>query len=481
MGVPGFLKWLKNRKGKIIVNSISTTQFGQILIDLNSFIHQAAEKVYGYGTGQGISNPSHQKIIDEVMVNIDAIIDGYYSKEYVIAIDGVPTLSKISQQKKRRFNSVEIGDWSNIFISPFHEFMDNLYTQIYERYAPVNYARRILGDDGTIIKPSFKITKSLDKLDLSTSQKKYLLDNFRNVKISSHLEPGEGEHKLMKMFNTEAEGPILFFGTDADIIILSFAKINTDVYVKYKNRYISKRGLLENIKEEGINQNDFILITYLCGNDFILPLEDFKNIIFSLDRMLKIYSKLKSPIIEYGKIKWDQLKEFFYLLLQQSDQFFIHRMDADELPSIIDGKFSKKIHQKYLDLSTSRGDFLAPISTDMCFNWVTGLQWFINSYNGKLNNDWYYQFNYPLQLQEIVDFMEGYFHVDLEKKIAIIEEVANKNIYRLNRLQHFVTICPYKHLKLIKDVDLSRLVDLYPIHMEKDQVATLPLTEIIKI
>lgn len=488
MGVPGFLKWLKEQKSNTIVEDISKSKISQVLVDLNSFIHEAAQEVYGYGGKEGVKKPTHQKIIIKIIEKIEEILLSYPADEYVIAIDGVPTLSKVSQQRKRRFDAVEKGDWSNVFISPNHMFMNNLYDQLYDKFANVNYARSILGD---VVPPKFTTSRinSLLKI-LSEKKKEKFLREYKNIIFSSHLEKGEGEHKIMKMIDTKTSGIVLLLGTDADMVFLSVAINSANIYIRYKNKYISKvnfvRFLADKYKLK--NMQDFILISYLCGNDFIPAVEDCKNIRFSLTKCLELYRNLGEKIVEGTTVNWDILKKFFYLIIKESDAFYGHRYDAENLNSVSKSKtgvnkFDELIHLRHMDVLRSQTysdvTCIGPTRPDICFSWLVGLVWFLNTYIGNVFNDWYYPFNTAPMIREIVDYMEGFFTKSkMESRSRLISEEASKDTYKLSKTQHYKLIVPSRFLKKVND----ELLDYYPVDMTKQDgeylMSILPLSRI---
>ena len=492
MGVPGFLKWLRDRGNDIIVDQISKKKISQVLIDLNSFIHEAAQEIYGYGGKEGVKDPSHEKIIRRVVKKVEDILLSYNADEYVIAIDGVPTLSKVSQQRKRRFDAVQIKDWSNVFISPNHKFMDELYKELYKNFANVNYARNILGK---MVPSSFTTSKKNTLLKkLSERKKEKFLKDYKNVVISSHLERGEGEHKIMKMINRETNGIILLLGTDADMVFLSVIINSADIYIKYKDKYISKTAFVKFLsnKYKLKNMQDFILVSYLCGNDFIPAVEDCKNIKFSLTKCLEIYASMGQKIVE-SSINWEVLKIFFYKIIENSDSFYGERYDSQNLNSVTNSEkgkntFNELIHLRHMDILRSEvyseetdPIYIRPTRPDICFSWLVGLKWFLNTYLGNINNDWYYPFNTSPMIRELVDYMEGFFTKSkTEERSEIISEEATKDMYKLSRKQHYKLIVPSKYLKTINE----DLLDYYPTDMTKQEgeylMCILPLSRIFE-
>ena len=109
-------------------------------------------------------------------------------KHVLLAVDGVVPMAKIRQQRVRRFksawlrqrtNATEAG-WDSNAITPGTAFME-------------------------------KLTRELEDL---------AKDQGRGWRVSGILEPGEGEHKIMR-FLREVKTPSIIYGLDADLILLS--------------------------------------------------------------------------------------------------------------------------------------------------------------------------------------------------------------------------------------------------------------------
>jgi len=168
-----------------------------------------------------------------------------------LAVDGVVPMAKIRQQRVRRFKSAWLQknnatqEWDKNAITPGTEFMDKL------------------------------------TLVLEGVCKEY------SWTMSGVREPGEGEHKIMKLIRASSFNSVIVYGLDADLILLSMltgSSMNTKMYLlREKQEFGDSPPSLEqeytflDIQEFrnciGIQTNEEILnyvaLMSLMGNDFL--------------------------------------------------------------------------------------------------------------------------------------------------------------------------------------------------------------------
>ena len=156
MGVPGFFAWLWKKyklqnfvftKSNIpecdveIINNID-----YFMIDFNSLMHPIC-----FETLKDIDNIDQLKLENKMIVNIILYLEKMISiaqpkKAIFIAIDGVPPVAKMKQQRMRRYKHISDTEvfnnirkkhnktipfyWCNSAISPGTEFMKNITTQL---------------------------------------------------------------------------------------------------------------------------------------------------------------------------------------------------------------------------------------------------------------------------------------------------------------------------------------------------------------
>jgi 5'-3' exonuclease len=274
MGVPGLVAWLYNnhKKSNFILNNINNIDY--LFIDTNCLIHPQAKIICSENSNLVDNNLDllEKKIIKQIINYIELIIDKIKPNKLIyIAIDGVAPMAKIKHQRLRRFKT--IYDRKNYEIIANNH---NIYKNKEWNTSAIT--------PGTIF---------MDKLTIQLNN--WIHNNNFNCKIifSSCYTPGEGEHKILqfiKKLSSKNEN-IIIYGLDADLLFLSLASgqeniylmRETDVFSKEKNleefSYLSIKILKKIIYEEIIILkniwnpdnliNDFVFLCYFCGNDFL--------------------------------------------------------------------------------------------------------------------------------------------------------------------------------------------------------------------
>ena len=318
MGIPKFYgTWLKS-KGypNVLLRSVPRAVTG-LYIDANGIIHTSAAKIYGYSSD---TTPEYLKLVTEsakknpqaleydlftliihTIVNLVNQVTGGTSLEtLVIAIDGVAPLAKIQQQRQRRYRSAETPR-SFLFdtnsITPGTEFMMRLST----------YIKRWFSLNPTAI-------------------------NAEKIIYSSHMTPGEGEHKIIDFmrFGTvqQSTGAHIFYGLDADLIMLALVAPFNNIYLMRED--IRDIVSIDNLKialqtdlESETALSDFIVMMTLLGNDFLPACPSLHDMVYSLDLMFRVYRSINLPLTTIpsssnpiGAINWPHLASFIATLSQ---------------------------------------------------------------------------------------------------------------------------------------------------------------------
>ena len=94
----------------------------------------------------------------------------------------------------------------------------------------------------------------------------------QHVEYSSHLVPGEGEHKIMQSFREGImkEGNHIIYGMDADLVILcSLSNVdNIYLYRSSESDIISIEQVKSTIESKGMTVHEFAFLVSFVGNDF---------------------------------------------------------------------------------------------------------------------------------------------------------------------------------------------------------------------
>jgi 5'-3' exoribonuclease 1 len=193
-----------------------------------------------------------------------------------LAVDGVPPLAKIQQQRKRRYMSLyekrfknESSLWNSNIVTPGTSFMEDLATSLRGIEAPVP------------------------------------------IVISDWREEGEGEHKIFHYLADKPPASVVIYGLDADMIMLSLLHPEHNIVLAREKDCISViepqmrhfsvvdidrlRGLL--LAKMGTTDigcvHDYIVLCMFVGNDFVPPLSFLQILNEDIDILLDVYTASK--------------------------------------------------------------------------------------------------------------------------------------------------------------------------------------------
>jgi 5'-3' exoribonuclease 1 len=337
MGVPGFYRWLINQKwAKMISNNLPGNHYS-LLIDLPGILHNVAQKVWCYGEHKNIdilnkiSSDSDEELIQRYLTALSAhileVIHNVSPQEYVfIAFDGVAPQAKISQQRFRRFKASRDKDPDVFF------------------------------DSNSLTPGTYLMNRVNEHLKNWIEQNK--LNIAPKIIFSSHLVPGEGEHKIMDYLrnnkipslNNYSEGVHVIYGMDADLYFLSMLSpqkqlvlwtgrnINGVVFIDLLKEYITKY-----LGDSETATDDFVIMMSLLGNDFIPSQVCFGSFDVAISMMVDIYNKHELFFVdEKSNIIWNNI------------YFFIEQLSFEE-PDLLDFESKRDFvyRSKMFDESTT--------------------------------------------------------------------------------------------------------------------------------
>ncbi len=304
MGLPGYHSWLKDKydnEGWVdILNITLPNLIKWLAIDAASVIHEVNALVRGYSSSDDSTEIIEQKRIrrsinatfSEAEIEIQvfaaitqqlmALIQAANPTEGVmVAMDGVAPQGKIQQQRFRRFRST-ISDPST---------GDILTSQM--KKSDLKTREQIDSFDTNSITPGtdfmYRLTRHIQNW-IDTNR----LNLPRQIIFSSHLVPGEGEHKIMEYIRNGTiksdpilnEGQIVVHAKDADLIFLmmmteadnltlwreGIAIVNID---NLRRRITQKMSpeIVENDTPSTIVDygkiDDYVFLMFFLGNDFL--------------------------------------------------------------------------------------------------------------------------------------------------------------------------------------------------------------------
>ena len=296
MGIPHFYRWLRDKGYKGVLRRNVPKFVSSFSLDANGIIHQCAQLVYAYGEH---SDPQRQKLIQRadprmleaefynaISSKLQEILAQVQPQEtLVIAIDGVAPQAKVSQQRQRRFRSAMESTDKTVFdsnaITPGTDFMIRLD----------NFIQRWIVSYRQTLPP--------------------------NVIYSSHMVPGEGEHKIIDMMRSgqiSGNGSHVLYGMDADLIMLSLiAPVDRISLMREDIRDVIDIDTLKGALKEELKLptavRDFVVMVFTIGNDFLPHMPAFENLDRALQVLVKVYHDTGVSLTTDEDLDWEGLAD----------------------------------------------------------------------------------------------------------------------------------------------------------------------------
>lgn len=368
MGIEKFFLNLKSNKNfNKNITIKSTENFDYIYIDFNSIICKTVEELeqkLNYVTYEQIYNSynSIEEFSDEskkiiklynfndkmdmnvvflntLTKNINTILNEInkdYVKSIFIAFDGIPTMAKIVEQRRRRYTKYILDEIRLRIYKKYESSIDTIRNEFENRRIKIDLPSKI---DSNMIKNLFNLNINRDI----------------KIIISDKTEVGEGEKKIFEHITSNYNtASYLIVSPDSDVIILgllhqnlmkmksfnsSFHIIKNIDPIEYINvdqtrlnlvDYIKNQIDIYKIEERNLIPNecniisDIIFLIQFLGNDFI-PKINCLTTRSSLNILIDIYirhitrtkNKFKYLVFNennYYKINYDNLNSIIFKL-----------------------------------------------------------------------------------------------------------------------------------------------------------------------
>ncbi|KAL8667788.1 MAG: hypothetical protein Q9202_000252 [Teloschistes flavicans] len=353
MGVPKFFRWMSERYPAIsqLIAENRIPEFDCLYLDMNGIIHNC--------THSDSDSPTFRMTEDKMFIQIFNYIEHLFGKIrpkqlFFMAIDGVAPRAKMNQQRARRFRTARDAEAA--------------------KEKAISQGAQMPAEDAF---DSNCITPGTEFMAKLTRQLKYFISkkisedaDWQGVEIvlSGHEVPGEGEHKIMEYIRlAKAQSDYdpnrrhCLYGLDADLIMLGllshdphFCLLREEVTfgrqrekkskeLEHQNFYLMHLCVVREYLELEFQElhdvsslgfpfdmerviDDFILMAFFVGNDFLPNLPNLHINEGALALMFKVYKsvlpKAGGYINERGVINLERLALLLEELSDVEYRFF---------------------------------------------------------------------------------------------------------------------------------------------------------------
>lgn len=442
MAIPRFPGWYRHQFRKTI-SSRRPENIWLLALDLNAIIHDAASKlkeITAISEDPQINRDyllqerekTFRNIFDQIL-NLVGVIQP--AMILYIAVDGVAPFAKINQQRHRRYKSAGEQSEGTLF-------------------------------DSNAISPGTEFMEALD-LFLTENIKLYSQSLPAHVIYSSHLIPGEGEHKIadyIRAHNELKSHGIVIEGNDSDLFMIYSLLVEKGwnrifLHRSYESsrgneiEYINLGAFVEDLKRKYVGAPspvaDFVVILFLNGNDFLPHFPSLQITATALHTLAIVaypsfLEKNKGHSITQGDtINWHDFSLFIKFFSENYEDDLLRNWALDNQltmakPYIVDGSMIIRTEyhgnlpvtvtefdiQKFYAywypyiFSKYRPYVIDPEEEDiknMIMNYCEGITWVFNYYlNGvnSVNLLWYYAYHYAPIFSDLAQFIDQTPHIE---------------------------------------------------------------------
>lgn len=426
MGIPSYYRKLTTKIKGLLSSSLNQKP-SSLFFDFNCLIYYVARrpqsKLPPY-PGHHQKDSWESLLLDEVQRYVMNVWHEVGEpREVFLSVDGVVPMAKIKQQRMRRFKSIWLA----------------------EQEKRLGLRENSESWDTNCITPG---TSFMRKLNNTLRQ----LCSKHGWSLSGSDEPGEGEHKIMKLLRNRevSKDPIVIYGLDADLILLTMLNAKSPAYLVRED---SEMGVSNNMSESysffsidtlkttlPCSVMDYVVGMSLMGNDFIphsltIKLKDdgynvFSSTMRSLQKPLVEQDSSGLWIIHYDTLQtifkeWASMEEerMLYTLkkkiqLSKSVEKTLENMPMewcveqdimkrDESWCLVEDW--KQMYRKQWNLCPSEA-----ASRKLCAEYIFGLQWVLDYYTGQkdVEMNWCYSRLLSPLWSDLAFFLEQGYHVN---------------------------------------------------------------------
>ena len=456
MGIPSYFSYIvKNHPEIIKLFNRKHYKADNLYLDCNSIIYDVFHKTDFNNLSHSIST----SIIKDVCIKIESYISLIQpSNKVIIAFDGVAPVAKLEQQRQRRYKSA---------------YQNEIFRNIYKKVErdPWNTAA---------ITPGTLFMKELSDY-ITVYFNNY---NTNEIIVSTSEIYGEGEHKIFDYIRQNKEDhanqSTIIYGLDADLIMLSINHIPycKNIYLfreaphfiqsiskslePNENYLLDIPELTNKIIQDMNNGNiypfshtkskiyDYILLSFLLGNDFLPHFPALNIRTGGMDKLLNAYKatigKTNETITDGTTINWKNFRMLINYLSIQEETYITEEYKLrnkkekifypTDTPEQTFKKFEalptyKRDNERYINpfqpywesryyrtLFNIQSDTTGDRRKQISINYLEGLEWTLKYYtHGCPDWRWRYNYYYPPLLVDLIKYIPVFDTTFIEYKI----------------------------------------------------------------
>jgi 5'-3' exonuclease len=361
----------------------------------------------------------NQYVVKLVKNNVLFILENNFEttkiKTIYIGIDGVPSKSKMLEQKRRRVMG-EFLELMKLQIADKHKNLLDNNDKGYNRYL---FEKNKTKWSKNFISPCTNLMNLMQNQLKSEDYIKKLINITQNNDlkyiVSGYVDNGEAEKKIINYINNnEMTGNLTIYSPDADVILLSLLIKDNN----FKNTYILRHDqqlsettkthhevyniiyidllkstlfeyITENLKRK-ININiqkvieDIVFVFTLFGDDFLPKILSY-DVNNDIELLLKTYSKYLSMVTSENDMYLLKTVDSIYQINGKAFKIFIHLLAIDE-DDIIHRNYLQKNNSNYENMIRNVNDYIKHNKSEFNIIDSNNINEFISRYN--FNRDW---------------------------------------------------------------------------------------------
>lgn len=390
--------------------------FDIVGLDLNAIFHPVCQAYYFDKKMSVKSTKTDKGCFNAICAEIESIVAITPPREeLILAIDGVAGLSKMHQQRQRRFRSAkEKSDHDRAIFDSNQISTGTAWLTSLSEYITQHFSKR---------RP-YKVT------------------------ILDQSKIGEGEHKLVRYIEPMQKKRICIYSPDADLIMLGIGLNKKNIFILRPNIYshVKCSHFLVNIdvfrkqvvsmvdpehaypdREQQI-VDDFVFLLYFLGNDFLPHSPSFEIKYKGIDKILSIYSSLfkEGMILVRSRPSYSINTQGFLRMVEALAENELETIKEKHAkfrgyPNVLLDKYINTLDRSFDDYRKAyyHHHFNGVEVNDVCRDYVIGLL-FVGAYYYQGMPDWLYCYPYyhgPF-FRELAQYIQRikteWIHVDFD-------------------------------------------------------------------